>query len=205
MSIKQFPAHTLLWVGDILPLEQQPDWYPQHDVTRPVVVRRAQHPTQIPVGIRGEGRSQRLAAWVEPRQITRVMLPEEVAQTQNWHGQYKRHPLPQFLALEQVDTIFKQYNLPWGIGGSIGFELATGFVTANENSDLDLVVALYQPIDEQYLKQLWQALGDVGVAMDVQIETPNGAFALREWLQRGSQPVMMKTPQAPVLTTNPWA
>lgn len=205
MSIEQFPAHTLLWVSDILPLEQQPDWYPQHDVTRPVVVRRAQHPTQIPVGIRGEGRSQRLAAWVEYGQITRVMLPEDVAKTQNWRIQYKRHSLPQFLALEQVDVIFKQYNLLWGIGGSIGFELATGFITANESSDLDLVVTLEQPIEDHCLQQLWQALGKVGVAMDVQIETPNGAFALREWLQRGSQAVMMKTPQAPVLSTNPWA
>lgn len=201
-----YPAHTLLWVDALAAFEPAttPEWYSKHDCERPVVVRRAQHPTLIPVGIRGANRSERAAAWVEPSCIIRALTPEQLVQTSPWVEQYSRHPLKQIAALSDIQRIFSRFNIRWGVGGSVGFELATSIMTANENSDLDLIAYLPHAVSDEILAELWQALTSLSVQMDVQIETGNGAFALREWLSRGNQAVMMKTPQAPVLVTNPW-
>lgn len=206
MNSNLYPAHTLLWVDTLAAFEPDttPEWYSKHDCERPVVVRRAQHSTLIPVGIRGANRSERAAAWVEPRCIIRALTPEELVQTSPWVEQYTRHPLKQIDALSDILQIFSRFNIRWGVGGSIGFELATSIITANENSDLDLIAYLPHPVSDEILAELWQALLSLSVQMDVQIETENGVFALGEWLQRNGQAVMMKTPHAPILVTDPW-
>ncbi|MFV0576528.1 MAG: malonate decarboxylase holo-ACP synthase [Vibrio sp.] len=225
MISAQFPAHTLLWVEDVVFDEvgseeasldsnaERPDWCKIHDKTRPVVVRRAENPNLIPVGIRGQHRSERAAAWVDPKQIIRALTPDQLVQNQPWLEHYSKHPLKQIDALESIESIFNYQKIRWGLGGSIGFELATSIITANENSDLDLIAYSPKPISNQVLAELWQNLIKLDVQMDVQIETPNGAFALREWLQchvslkeqgKSPQPVMMKTPLAPVLMLDPW-
>jgi len=206
MNSALYPAHTLLWVDALAAFEAEsmPEWYSKHDCERPVVVRRAQHPELIPVGIRGANRSERAAAWVEPSSIIRSLTPEQLVQTTPWVEQYTRPPLKQIAALSDIQNIFSRFNICWGVGGSVGFELATSIITSNSNSDLDLIAYLPQALSDEILAELWQALTALAVHMDVQIETKQGAFALREWLQRNGQAVMMKTSLAPILVKDPW-
>ncbi|MFH0274954.1 malonate decarboxylase holo-ACP synthase [Vibrio jasicida] len=206
MNSNLYPVHTLLWVDALAAFEPTatPEWYSKHDSERPVVVRRAQHPEFIPVGIRGSNRSERAAAWVTPASVVRSLSPEQLVQSCPRYDQYSRHPLKQTAALESISQIFARLNIRWGVGGSVGFELATSIITANDNSDLDLIAYLPQMVSDSILAQLWQELSDLPIQMDVQIETEHGAFALREWLQRNGQAVMMKTPYAPILVKDPW-
>lgn len=104
-----YPAHTLLWVSNIESDEPLPTWYLDHDQSRPVVVRRAIHSDLIPVGIRGQNRSERLAAWVSPSSIIRSLRPDEVVQQASWTSQYQSHPLAQFLAMDQINSIFASH------------------------------------------------------------------------------------------------
>ena len=47
-----------------------------------------------------------------------------------------------------------------------------------------------------------QSFRNLLVGIDVQISTPSGGFALREWLLRDA--VLLKTNSGPVLTDKPW-
>ena len=47
-------------------------------------------------------------------------------------------------------------------------------------------------------------LDDSEARIDMQVETPFGAFALREWLRTGGA-VLLKTSHGPVLTNDAWS
>lgn len=70
------------------------------------------------------------------------------------------------------------------------------------SSDLDLVVNASLPLDKDEMRDWLQSFRSLLVAIDVQISTPSGGFALREWLLRDA--VLLKTNSGPVLTDKPW-
>lgn len=74
--------HDLLWLrADSALLSVKEAWVSQHwHVGLPVVVRRdVATAERIPVGVRGERREQRAAAWVQAADILRVTTPEMLA------------------------------------------------------------------------------------------------------------------------------
>lgn len=204
MEISLYQPHDLLWVKDIVIDQEKPNWYANHIITRPVVVRRAKHNSFIPVGVRGSQKTQRLACWVNSPDIIQSMSAIEVAKQQLWLRQYPQHPLQQFKALQKIESLFSQLDLSWGLCGSLGFELATGLMVANENSDLDLIVYIADKPQSKKLVLLWQRLQKLPFKVDLQIETPIGAMALYEWMHKPEK-IMVKTNLGPILCTNPWA
>ncbi|MFZ6045723.1 malonate decarboxylase holo-ACP synthase [Pseudomonas sp. CR3202] len=191
--------HDLLWgmTPDQLPADA-PAWAWQVLAAgHPVVVRRALcEPGLVAVGIRGASRDQRLAATMPIPAIQRLLSPEQLRLRTDTG-------LPALGALEAVAPLLDATSLPWGPTGGVGFQLATGIAVLHEASDLDLLLRTPTPFSRQHARMLLAALNEAPCRIDLQLETPNGAVALREWAG-DSRRVLLKSPEGARLVDNPW-
>ncbi|MDH4557764.1 malonate decarboxylase holo-ACP synthase [Pseudomonas sp. BN417] len=191
--------HDLLWgmTPDQLPADA-PGWAVQALAAgHPVVVRRALCASgDVAVGIRGASREQRLAAIMSVRSIQRLSSPEQIAQ---------RVPgdLPSLRALAELKPLLDKTGLAWGPTGGVGFQLATGIAVLHEASDLDLLLRTPTCFSRQQAHELLATLADSPCRIDLQLETPNGAVALREWAG-DSRRVLLKCAEGARLVDNPW-
>ncbi|MGG2398564.1 malonate decarboxylase holo-ACP synthase [Pseudomonas sp. SH1-B] len=169
----------------------------------PVVVRRAPaEPGWVAVGVRGVAREQRYASWMPLSEISRLCSPQQLAQQRGWL-QHAEQPWPALRALTQVAPQLDALGLSWGITGSLGFELASGIAAAHAQSDLDLTLRAPQALDRAWARSLCAVLDAAPGRIDLQLETPHGAVALREWAG-GATRVLLKTQQGPLLVSDPW-
>jgi phosphoribosyl-dephospho-CoA transferase len=191
--------HDLLWgmTPDQWPADA-PTWAMQALAAgHPVVVRRAVcEPGLVAVGIRGIRRDQRLAAAMPIHLIQRLLSPEQLSQ--RVPGQW-----PALQALATVKPLLDATVLPWGPTGGVGFQLATGIAVLHQASDLDLLLRTPIPFSRQQARTLLEALAEAPCRIDLQLETPNGAVALREWAG-ASRRVLLKCAEAARLVDNPW-
>ncbi|BAN45918.1 malonate decarboxylase holo-ACP synthase [Metapseudomonas resinovorans] len=191
--------HDLLWgmTPDQLPGEA-PDWARQALAAgQPVVVRRAMcAPGLVPVGVRGAAREQRLAALMPSASIQRLLGPEQLIQ-------HVPGDLPALRALALIKPLLDATGLPWGPTGGVGFQLATGIPVLHPASDLDLLLRTPDPVERHQARALLAALEDAPWRIDLQLETPNGAVALREWAG-GARHVLLKCSEGARLVDNPW-
>ena len=188
----QFDAPPSAWVG--LALRHVP-W---------VVVRRAPpRDGLLPVGIRGDTRDLRCAAWVAPEDVDRVLSPHALRSRVACLSA-ARMSLPAARALGAVERAWATWALPWGPGGSLGFELATGWPTVGRDSDLDLVVHARNPLSRSEARRRLDALPALGARIDVQLETPAGAVALLEFARQGDGPILLRGLHGPHLVRDPW-
>ncbi|MDY1038035.1 malonate decarboxylase holo-ACP synthase [Lelliottia sp. CFBP8978] len=166
----------------------------------PVVVRRdVESEGRIPVGVRGLKRDQRAAGWVKPENVVRVVSPEDLSvQTDLLRSPFITQP-PVQVAFQLAQ---QAWPWTWGMTGSTGYALATGVPVIHADSDLDLLIRAPQPLPtevfERWQGQLRQALCRV----DTQVDTPEGGFALAEWLRDGK--TLLKTCRGPRLVVDPW-
>ena len=202
--------HDLLWTDafarlvfrELPPAWAKKLWHPG----LPVVVRRDRDISGlIPVGIRGKVRSERVAAWLLPTSVQRVVTPEMLVADSE---QLACSPFAAMRPVRALLMLVKQ-ALPWqwGVTGSCAYALSTGEPVLHDDSDLDLRVRCPEPVSRDDLAALAGACRYLPCRVDIQIETPFGGFALREWLQPyvGSRrEVMLKTHTGPVLTDDPW-
>ena len=194
-----FAAHDLLWgmLPEHLP-DDAPDWARRVLAAGlPVVVRRASGPAgQVPVGLRGDGRARRLAAWM-PREAVRCRRrPEDLRLD-------AVADLPALAALQRLTPLLDSTALAWGPTGGVAYQLATGLAVLHEASDLDLVVRTPAPLSRLQARALSHALQPSPCRIDVQLETPNGAIALAEWAS-GAARVLLKHREGARLVTDPW-
>ncbi len=191
--------HDLLWgmTPDQLPSEA-PAWAVQALAAgHPVVVRRALcEPGWVAVGIRGASREQRFAATMPIHAIQRLLSPEQL--TPRVPGQWLA-----LRALAAIKPLLDATGLPWGPTGGVGFQLATGIPVLHDASDLDLILRTADPIDRQQARALLAALTNAPCRIDLQLETPSGAVALREWAGESSR-VLLKCAEGARLVDNPW-
>ncbi|AOE82698.1 malonate decarboxylase holo-ACP synthase [Pseudomonas sp. TCU-HL1] len=191
--------HDLLWgmTTDQLPADV-PAWAQQALAAgHPVVVRRALcEPGRVAVGIRGTRRDQRFAATMPIHSIQRALSPEQLRPR-------AAADFPALRALETVAPILAATGLPWGPTGSVGFQLATGIAVLHQASDLDLILRTPDFFDRQHARALLAALADAPCRIDLQLETPNGAVALREWAGEARR-VLLKCAEGARLVDNPW-
>ena len=151
----------------------------------PLVVRRDfSADGLIPAGIRGNTRAERAAVWVAPDSVIETVTPEALVDDA---GKLAASPFAGTRPVQALLRLVRQ-AIPWrwGVTGSCGYALATGKAVMHADSDL----------------------ASLPCRTDVQIETPAGAFALKEWLRecrnnpRGR--ILLKTDFGPVLTDDPW-
>ncbi|WP_051219621.1 malonate decarboxylase holo-ACP synthase [Oceanobacter kriegii] len=182
------------------------------------VVRRALHrecehtgARLIPVGLRGANKQQRYAAWLEAGAVLESRSPEQLAIPAQQRMATGDHPVWQALQglatslnnLSHQNNSHQNNSVSWGVTGSLGFELATGIEQLTDSSDLDLLIRAPLPLSPAQLQSLHTLCWQQACRVDIQIETPVGAFALKEWLS-DSHTLLLKTATGPVLTSNPW-
>lgn len=193
-------AHDLLWgmTPEQLPADA-PGWVVESiSAGQPVVVRRAiTAPGQIAVGVRGRLREQRYATSMVAAAISHRVQPEELCHVESTRD------LPALRALAQLRPMLDACGWVWGVSGSAGFELASGFVALHERSDLDLILRTPQPLSRVQAQALMTLLGTAECLVDMQLQTPYGAVALREWAGP-SQRVLLKNSCEACLVSDPW-
>ncbi|SFP37864.1 phosphoribosyl-dephospho-CoA transferase [Geopseudomonas sagittaria] len=194
-------AHDLLWGLSAEQLDAgAPDW--ARDVLaagQPVVVRRGSAPQgQVAVGVRGRGREQRHATWMPLAAISRRVAPEQLT-----GGGAGQDAWPALRALAWLAPQLDALGLAWGVTGGAGYQLASGAPVLHGNSDLDLLLRAPQPLAREAAAELLALLDRALCRVDLQLETPAGAIALREWAGPAPQ-VLLKTEQGPRLVRDPW-
>ena len=193
--------HDLLWgmTPAQLPADA-PDWARQVLIAgQPVVVRRAMVASgQIAVGLRGSSRDQRYAAVMSARAVQRVVRPEQLVE------RLPAAELPALRALAQLKPTLDALGLCWGVTGSVGYELATGLPTAHADSDLDLLLRTPAELSRAKARELRLLLDEAPCRVDMQLETPSGAVALREWAGDSAR-VLLKCSSGARLVGNPWS
>lgn len=214
-------AHDLLWMGSAQALQIAPQaagetghaallarapWLtPAWLADAPVVVRRATAPAGwLPVGLRGQSRGERCAAWLPTRSVRRCVTPEHIARGQAWRTPSASQQVAAVVAIPAIAERLDADGVRWGIGGGVGFALATQLPVLRADSDLDLIVRT-EDQDEfmRVAEVLARMLDSMSTRVDVQIDTPAGGFAFAEWRRTGG-PVLLKTSSGPVLLPDPW-
>ncbi|MBC8651983.1 malonate decarboxylase holo-ACP synthase [Pseudomonas sp. MTM4] len=187
MRPEQLPADAPAWALAVLAAGQ------------PVVVRRARvAPGLVAVGLRGTTRAQRLATVMPFEAIRHCLAPEQLVERR------AREELPVFHALAGLRPLLDGLGHVWGVTGSAGFQLATGLHAAHPDSDLDLLLRAERPLPRSEARSLLQLLADHDCRIDLQLETPLGGVALREWAGSAAR-VLAKTEHGPRLVDDPWA
>ena len=191
-------AHDLLWGMTLAHLPADaPAWAVEAiGAGHPVVVRRAiAQSGQVAVGVRGRLREQRFAAEMPIAAVRRRVVPEAL------RGVISTRGLPALRALAALRPVLA--NEDWGVSGSAGFELATGIEALHAQSDLDLILRALKPLTRGDAEDLLAILDTTECAIDLQLQTPFGAVALREWAS-GSRRVLLKTNHGAHLVIDPW-
>ena len=195
----QLQAHDLLW-GMTLDLldANAPAWVKTVIAQgQPVVVRRAiTDAKRVAIGIRGAARHERYAASMPIAAITQQLKPEQLSDA--------LERFPQLMdGLQKVQELLNQSHWTWGYTGSVGFELATGINSVSAKSDIDLLIRTAEFLSKNDAQQLLQSLEHTGLKLDVQLQTPNGGVALKEWASTTGK-VLLKCDHGAVLVNNPW-
>jgi len=188
MPVAALPADAPAWVVEVV------------GMGHPVVVRRAQvDEGLVAVGVRGRSRDQRFATVMKLSDISRQVKPEQLLEAVNnvvslW---------PALRAPKQIRPVLDAVGLPWGIAGSAGFELATGIKVLHQDSDLDLILRADRFFSREQAAELLEALEHAVCRIDLQLQTPFGAVALREWAG-STRLVLLKADDGARLVSNPW-
>ena len=193
--------HDLLWGMSPAALPVDAPGWALEAVGRghPVVVRRERlAPGLIAVGVRGPAREQRYATQMAVKTVQRRVTPEQLADAQGTGVQW-----PALRALQQIRPVMASLGLAWGVSGSAGFELASGLAALHAHSDLDLILRAPRFVERVWAAELVEALDSACCRIDVQLQVPAGAIALREWA-RADTKVLLKTSRGAVLVSDPW-
>lgn len=200
--------HDLIEVADLarLSMHENHEWAAAALRRTPyVVVRRANPPAdgRIPVGVRGTERNQRQAALLAPEGAGRIVTPYEIAERRMWNAvSAERRDLPVIRVMDKVAELMADWR--WGPAGSAGFEMATGCPSLKVTSDLDLVMDSPEAMNYAEAANLLQRLDKLRVRIDIQLETQDGAYVLREIIDRRTSTVVLRCPSGPKLVRNPW-
>jgi phosphoribosyl-dephospho-CoA transferase len=211
MSAHSMPAvHSLLRLSSANALEWEsdpPQWASESLRRAPFVVMRRPLPQtrDFPVGVRGDARSQRAAAWVSAGAVQECITPQMLAARHAWRQRRDFAIMPAVAALEDVAAIFDGQGMAgqWGPGGSVGFELASGVPSTTPNSDLDIVLDAAASMARADAASLHAELSALKVRIDVLLETPNGAVALAEYAKSAGA-ILLRSPQGPRWVRDPW-
>lgn len=207
--------HDLVWVADWQSFEADgplPAWAEAAQRRGcPLVVRRARMSSDalLPVGMRGDGRSERLAGVLQRAAVRDHASPEMLGRRALAHPDLAHpglaHPevAPVLAALRRLAPRLDRCGLQWGPTGGLGFALATGWPVLHAASDIDLLVRAPLPLTASQASLLQEAVADPGCRVDLQIDTGQGGFAFAEWIRNGGR-VLLKTDAGPCMTGDPW-
>jgi phosphoribosyl-dephospho-CoA transferase len=168
-----------------------------------VVVRRGLVTEQeIPIGVRGPERNQRWATFCDPKLIKSILTPPQLLVGNVPIS--RADAIPALRAFNVLKDRWMHLGRPWGPGGSVGFELATGNLVANEQSDLDIVIYADTRMTVDEAKSLCAHTMDLSAVADIRVETLVAGFSLTEYARAGFTGILLRTPKGHVLGNDPW-
>jgi len=168
-----------------------------------VVVRRGPTDQGIPVGIRGALRNERWAGVCHPDIVRAILRPQMLLS--------RVVPATRIVAIPALRSLpflaerWREFDAPWGPGGSVGFELATGRHVTTPESDLDVVIYADTPMTASAAQPLRDSALGLPAVVDIRVETPTCGFSLTEYASRSPAPILIRLASGPVLATDPWA
>jgi phosphoribosyl-dephospho-CoA transferase len=210
-SVQAVQTHDLLKINPECFLDEAtsrgdmvPGWAEEHLRIAPfAVVRRGLiSETGLPIGVRGSDRNQRWAASCSPHAVLSAIAPSQLLGRTVVPSRVDAVPALQSLELLQARWI--DLDCPWGPGGSVGFELATGMNVAKAESDLDIVIRAARPITIEEANFLCAQATDLPAIVDIRVETPICGFSLKEYARAGRKEILLRMPNGPVLGSDPW-
>ena len=182
----------------------EPSWVRQTILDCPwVVVRRVQSPFgHIAVGVRGDSRSDRWAASCEKSLVREIVRPEELLLRNRTSTDVRRTPA--LRTLQEMSERWADVALPWGPGGSVGFELASGRKVTTQASDLDLIIRAAGQIGVDEARVLLDRTVGLEAKVDVRVETPVCGFSLEEYVSASTAKILLRFPGGARLGKDPW-
>lgn len=198
----ELKPHDLLRLHDIdnlISYTSIPQWAKESLKKAPfVVVRRSRiMKDMVPIGIRGSERNERFAAFISYDNIAERITPNQLILDWNRIKASIRKDVPALEVLPKIKQILEDFHVKWGPGGSVGFELVSGFSTVSLSSDLDVIMYL-NSITVEKANKIMKDISELSIRVDVQIETPNGAISLQEYAN-GLSPILIRTENGPYL------
>lgn len=167
------------------------------------VVRRGRAPRhEIPIGVRGTGRNQRWAALCHSKLVKSVLTPAQLLTLAIPTS--RANAIPALRALDVLKERWMESVLPWGPGGSVGFELASGRHVVTPESDLDIVIYAERRMTAEEAKSLCDRAMNLPVVVDIRVETPVCGFSLKEFAGRNRAAILLRVPRGIVLAKDPW-
>ena len=210
MPGRPVPTHDLIRLHEPIALMADapvPAWVEPALRRAPWAVVRRGHVRDgmIPVGVRGLARPQRFAAFLAVGEIADRLSPEDLTDSLYAIERARRDAAPAFAALARVGPILARHGHRWGPGGSVGFEIATGVLTATSASDLDLILRQDRRLEPREAIELRAALTEAAAParIDVLLETPCGGVSLADHAAMPGQ-VLVRTPDGARLSADPW-
>jgi phosphoribosyl-dephospho-CoA transferase len=169
-----------------------------------VVVRRGRATDQeIPIGVRGAERNQRWPAFCHPTSVKTILTPPQLLK--RTVPTLRADATPALRALQVLKDRWMDLDHPWGPGGSVGFELATGRHVVKPESDLDVVIYAEDKITREQARSLQVRTMNLLVAVDIRVETLGCGFSLIEYARGGNEGILLRTPAGVELGDDPWS
>ena len=197
-----------------------------------VVVRRGPVSDQeISIGVRGAHRNERWAGDCHPSLVKEVLTPQALlgrapaldvtpaapalapaaaavssavlAETPAV-ARSRATAIPALRALSFLTQRWKALDSPWGPGGSVGFELATGRHVVTPQSDLDVVIYANERMTVGEATLLRDSAQGLPAPVDIRVETPICGFSLVEYASRAPAPILLRTTSGELLGADPW-
>jgi phosphoribosyl-dephospho-CoA transferase len=200
-------THDLLEIDAKQLLSSQasaPQWVKEELSQYPFVVVRRGLATgcEIPIGVRGTGRNQRWAAFCHSNLVRSVLTPSQLLTRAIPTS--RANAIPALRALDVLKERWMESILPWGPGGSVGFELASGRHVVTLESDLDIVIYAERRMTAEEAEFLCDRAMNLPVVVDIRVETPVSGFSLKEFAGRGPAAILLRVPRGIVLAKDPW-
>jgi phosphoribosyl-dephospho-CoA transferase len=167
------------------------------------VVRRGPAPLhQYPIGVRGTGRNQRWAIFCHSKLVKNILTPSQLLTRAIPIS--RANAIPALRALDLLKERWMESSLPWGPGGSVGFELASSRHAAKPSSDLDIVIYAEKRMTAEEAKSLCDRAMNLPAVVDIRVETPVCGFSLKEFAGRSPAAILLRLPRGIVLAKDPW-
>ena len=186
-------VHDLVYLKSMDQIEffgDYPDWMNEDEMGRGIaVVRRMKVADgKVAIGFRGDNRSKRFAAITTISNIKRVIRPFDVLTNP--------FPATHVQSLTFIEKVLNGFK--WGIGGSVGFSMATGINVCHENSDIDIILYCGKLQELDQLMHIFSQLQKSIQRIDVQVEILGvGAVVLSDYLEHDS--FIVRTSTGPIL------
>lgn len=192
----ELKTHDLIWINSDCNLlrSPMPEWAVASLARSPVVVvRRANAPLGwLPVGIRGRNRHERHGTMLRESDVSSYRTPESLAVEQAWNRSSHSIGGAALHSLRLIADVAASQAISWGVVGSVGYELATGFPVTRENSDIDIIIRVVEIPALSSLHKFYRKLSMASCRVDALIETPTGAVSLEEFI-RGPERLLIRT------------